>query len=121
MAKKDEKIAPNKTGSKRDDKGRFLKGTVPNPSGRPVGTVSLVHMMKLKLQEEYPEKNKGNLKSRKTYAEKLIETIFCQAVDTGDQAQIKNILQYVEGMPKQPIDLGNADGKPFEVNVTVTD
>jgi len=113
--KEGKKAKPITNGKKRDrgPDGKFIKGNIGGP-GRPEGSLSLIGLLKAKLVEVDKVNNK-------TYAQLLIDRIIKEAIANGDQAQIKNILQYVEGMPKQPIDLGNADGKPFEVNVTVTD
>lgn len=78
----------------RDEKGRFIKGTSGNPAGKPKDSISIVHVIKKKLQE-VPEGQK------KTYLELLVDRILRGAIVDGNDQQIKNILQYVEGMPKQ--------------------
>jgi len=78
---------------KRDKLGRLLPGNSGNLKGRP--KFSLVAILKDKLQE-CPEGE-----DKVTYAEKLIKKMLDEAVDKGNDQQIKNILNYVEGMPKQ--------------------
>jgi len=73
---------------------------VGNPGGgRPAGTFSLVGMLKDKLKEvkHGPE--------RKQYAELLIDTIINKAIERKDVRMITDILNRVDGMPKQSIDL----------------
>lgn len=83
---------------KRDEKGRLLPGNTANPKGRP--KFSLVSILKEKLQECPPGEDKT------TYASKLIKKMLDMALEDGNDQQIKNILNYVEGMPKQSMDLG---------------
>lgn len=87
---------PAQTGESRDEQGRFVPGFSGNPQGRPKGSVSIVGEIKRKLQE-VPEGQ------QKTYLELLVNRILKAAIQDGNDQQIKNILQYVEGMPKQPI------------------
>lgn len=83
-----------KSGLQDPKTGKFLPG---NPGGgRPPGTLSLIGMLKAKLEEVEPE-------SKRKYAELLIDKIVDGAVTAGDEKQIKNILQYIEGMPQQSI------------------
>lgn len=96
---------PEKSGIIRDEEGKFVKGVSGNPEGRPAGTLSLIGMLKAKLQEIEPN-------SKKQYAELLINRITKDAIADGNDKQIRNILQYVEGMPKQSIDM-TTGGKPF--------
>ena len=42
-----------------------------------------------------------------------------EAIEKGDYAMIKLIWNYIEGMPRQSIELGNLDGKPLEINNTI--
>src|SRR3990172_8042200 len=93
----------NKNAVKRyNEPGRkgFLEG---NPGGgRPKGSLSLTTILKKKLEELGKDKEGQEL--AKTNAELLIERIVGEAIAKGNDQQIKNILQYLEGMPKQPIE-----------------
>jgi len=82
-----------------DEKGRmvFPPGVSGNPAGRPKDSFSLISMLKAELQK-CPEGE-----DKKTYADLLIKRIMKKTISDGDDQQIKNILQYVEGMPKQTI------------------
>ena len=78
----------------RDEKGRFGKG---NPGcGRPKGSFSITEMIKKKLQE-VPEGHE------KTYAQQLIEAILNKAIAEQDTRVIKQIWNYMDGMPNQKI------------------
>ena len=71
----------------------FMPGESGNPNGRPKGSgISITTEIKKKLAE-VPEGKKS------TYLELLIKRIFKQAIQDGDQQMIKNIWNYVDGMP----------------------
>lgn len=73
---------------------KFIKG---NPGGgRPAGSVSIVSAIKRKLDEMPAGERRTNLE---ILVDKIIES-----AKRGNDQQIKNILQYVDGMPKQPIE-----------------
>ena len=101
---------PEKQGIARDEKGLFIKGVSGNPAGRPV--FSLVSILKAELQK-CPEGQ-----DKKTYADMLIQRIMKKAISDGDDAQIKNILQYVEGMPKQRLEHTGEEGGKIEIEIT---
>lgn len=85
---------------------QFKKGESGNPDGRPKGSgISITTEIKKKL-EEVPEGQKA------TYLELLINRIFKQAIQDGDQQMIKNIWNYVDGMPQQKTDV-TSGGKPI--------
>ena len=98
MSEELEKTKPENTGTSRDKQGKFIKGVSGNIKGKPKGSFSLIAMLKAELQ-------KCPQGQRKTHAYLLIQRILKKAIADGDDAQIKNILQYIEGMPKQFIDL----------------
>lgn len=87
----------------------WKKGQSGNPAGRPPGTISLVSILKKKLAEVEPH-------TKKQYADLLIERMTKMAIAEGSESQIKNILQYVDGMPKQQVDV-TSDGE--KINFTV--
>lgn len=85
--------------------GKFAKG---NPGGgRPKGSFSLVEMIKRKLQEIPEGKDK-------TYAEYFIEQMMKKTVVEGDVSMMRDVINRVDGMPKQQIDQDiTSGGKPF--------
>ena len=89
---------------------KFKEG---NPGGgRPKGSgISITTEIKKKL-EEVPEGQKA------TYLELLINRIFKQAIQDGDQQMIKNIWNYIDGMPQQSTDI-TSDGSKLEGLVIV--
>lgn len=86
--------------------GKFVPG---NPGGgRPKGSgISITTEIKKKL-EEVPEGQKA------TYLELLVNRIFKQAIQDGDQQMIKQIWNYVDGMPNQSTDI-TSGGKPIPI------
>ena len=103
MAKKKKK-EPNKNGVIRDSGGKIVAGSGPlNPKGRPKGTLSLVALLKKKLESVAPN-------SQKTWAELFIDKMFFTAInDRGDSALMKDIVNRIDGMPKQNIGFGADD------------
>ena len=94
------------TGIIRDEQGKFLPGVSGNPYGRPPGSgISITTEIKKKLQEIPEGKNK-------TYLHYLIEQILKKAVIEGDQQTIKQIWNYIDGMPQQNTDI-TSGGKPL--------
>lgn len=94
----------------RDERGRFLEGgpTI-NPGGRPKGSVSLSTHLRNLLAEAGP--NEG-----RTKAQELVMQLYKKAIADGDEASIKLIFQYMEGMPRQRIGLeGGEEGSPIVV------
>jgi len=89
----------------RDEKGRIIPGQQSlNPAGRP--QFSITALVKAKLQTK-PEGMK------ETYADLLIKRIINKAIKEGNEAMIRNLWQYMDGMPKQSHELTGASGKPL--------
>ena len=88
----------------RDEQGHFVKGKSGNPEcigvGRPKGAgISITTEIKRKLHE-IPEGQK------KTYLEMLILKILKKAISDEDSIMIKQIWNYIDGMPKEHMELG---------------
>ena len=102
-----DKTSENKP--ERDDNGRLLPGNTANPLGRPKGSISVVSAIKAKLQE-CPEGKE------KTYLHYLVEKIMKKAVIDDDVSMIKDIINRVDGMPRQNIGLdGGEEDKPISI------
>ena len=96
---------------------KFEKGQSGNPAGRPKGTTgsfSLVGILKEELQR-CPEGQ-----DKKTYADLIIKRMLKEAIEKGDQQQIRLIWNYIEGMPKQSMELGGMNGEAIPIDVTVS-
>ena len=92
---------PKKTGEKsveRDSKGRFKKGSCPNPDGRPKGSVSVVSAIKRKLEEEYPE---ASNEQKRTYLDKIVAAYFEEIIEGKDKTLLKDVIDRVDGKPIQ--------------------
>ena len=75
--------------------GKFTKG---NPGGgRPVGSVSIVEGIKKKLLEIEPV-------NKKTYLELFLNTYFKNSIKNGDATLIRDMINRIDGMPKQPVE-----------------
>lgn len=86
----------------RDEKGRLLPGNTANPNGRPAGSLSLVAMLKEELLK-CPEGEK------QSYAELLIKRILREALINGDSVMVRDIVNRVDGLPKQVLALDPED------------
>ena len=75
----------------------FVKGVSGNPNGRPVGSVSIVEGIKRKLMEIEPV-------NKKTYLELFLNTYFKNAIKEGDSQLIRDMINRIDGMPKQPVE-----------------
>lgn len=101
-----DKTSENKP--KRDEKGRLLKGFTANPNGRPEGSVSIVEGIKRKLLEIEPE-------NKKTYLDLFLTRYFRKAIRDGDVGLIRDMINRIDGMPKQPVD------NTGDVNININD
>ena len=79
-----------------------------NTKGRPIGSgdISITAMVKRKLKE-IPHK------SHISYAEQVVEKILEKAIKEGDNTMLKQLWQYIDGMPKQDVGLVTSDNKPI--------
>jgi hypothetical protein len=93
---------PFKNGEKmeRDEKGRYVKGWKGGP-GRTPGSVSLTTMIK-KVLQEIVQTTEGTKRER---IETLARNIVHMAVNEGNEAMIKLIWNYVDGMPKESLEM----------------
>lgn len=89
---------PDKTGINRNEKGQFPKGVSGNPNGRPEGSVSIVEGIKRKLLEVEPA-------NKKTYLELFLSKLFLKAIKEGNEQLMKDMINRIDGMPKQSTDL----------------
>ncbi len=81
----------------RNDKGQLLPGNTANPNGRPPKNYSFTEMLRQIMDE------KPNL--RRDFMQKMIDL----ALKTGDLTILFKFWAYLDGQPKQPIDLEPAD------------
>jgi len=97
---------PDKTGEKpilRDEKGLFIPGTAtPNPAGRPKGSLSIVSALREKLKEKSKYMKNGEQLS---YLEAFLEKMLKIALDKEDVAMIRDVVNRIDGLPKQDIGL----------------
>jgi hypothetical protein len=92
---------PQKQDKNRKADGTFEKGASGNPGGRPKGSISITRAIRGKLGEVYPGKSN---KEKAIYLDKIIETIFHNAIELKDSRSLKDIWSYIDGQPKAPIE-----------------
>ncbi len=107
---------PDLTGVEQKKPGRnlFKKGQSGNPAGRKPGSVSITSEIKARLLKVFPEKSaivigedgKKLKKIKKTYLEKVVETIFNNAIVQKDTRTLNQIWAYIDGQPKATLDIG---------------
>ena len=79
---------------------QFKPGQSGNPAGRPVGTLSLVSLIKSKLGEAHPEDGE-------TYAKKLIGKYINEALENNDGQAIRDLVDRIDGKAMQNMNLTN--------------
>ena len=100
---------PKKQLPKELEAYKWKEGESGNPNGRPKGSgISITTEVKRKL-EEVPQGQKA------TYLQLLISRIMKQAIQDGDQQMIKQIWNYIDGMPKQATDI-TSGGEKIQTN-----
>jgi len=99
-AKKHPDMSAEKTAKKSVPGKPFTKGDPRiNKEGRPKGAgISITTEIKRKLEEKPEGQDKA------TYLQLLIKRILKKAVIDGDTTTIKQIWNYIDGMPKQAIE-----------------
>lgn len=89
----------------------FKKGHSGNPGGRPKGAVSLITIMRDKLaQTSYDNK--------RTVGEHLVENLIQQALE-GDMRAQTIVFNYLEGMPRQAMEISGEGGEPLNLGVQI--
>ena len=96
----------------KKQRGRpFKPGQSGNPKGRPKGTISITTEIKRKLKQ-IPKGQK------KSYLEQFIVKVLKKAMVDEDPAMIKLIWNYIDGLPKQNINLDTGDDiRKIEVEI----
>ncbi len=89
---------------------QWKPGQSGNPKGRPKGSFSLVTLLKKKLEQMPGGKNK-------TYAEYFIDRVLNKAIKDGDVSMMRDVLNRVDGMPKQNHEVGGVGGKDITFKV----
>lgn len=104
---KDEKSGKKegKVGKGRPPKHtQFKPGQSGNPAGKPVGTLSLTAIIKKKLNEIYDSPT--NKEAKKVAIDILAEQIIKNGIDNGSERTQEKIWAYLDGHPKQTVDIG---------------
>jgi len=72
-----------------------------NKDGRPKGSVSIVTAIKKKLEEEHPD---STPEEKKLWLDMVVQKIFAKGLE-GDVSMLKDMINRVDGMPKESVDL----------------
>jgi hypothetical protein len=81
----------------RDENGRFLPGTVPNPKGRPKKGTALTDVLKERVD-----------------AQELANKLIDMAMD-GDTVAMKYIYDRIDGKPIETKHISGEDGEPINI------
>lgn len=84
---------------------RFKPGESGNPNGRPKGAISLVGILRAKLEECPKEMDK------RTYAQLLVQRALDIALEEGDVGMIRDLFDRVDGKPQGSVDVTSAGEK----------
>ncbi len=94
----------------RDEHGRFKKGVSGNPKGRPPAPLSITWEIKRIMQQTEPT-------TKRKYLELFAQSVLTRALK-GDPTCTKLVFQYIEGLPKQNIDVNETGEKKIEIVFT---
>jgi hypothetical protein len=113
-------LTRGKQETSRNPDGTFPKGQSGNPAGRAPGKLSLTKMLREKLAEIPASIGKGpdgkpvpNTQGL-AFADAYITSLIRDAI-AGDATARKMVMGYLEGTPKQRVELTGADGGPIQV------
>lgn len=87
---------PQEQANNRQENGQFKPGVSGNPGGRPVGSFSIVTILKQRM-EEIP------IGQVKTWKEQVADKIIERAIVHGDANMLKLLTAYMDGAPKQTV------------------
>lgn len=85
---------------KRDANGKWLPGSVPNPAGRPKGSLDLIAMLRRILQEQGISKDKVKAEEALT---RLVVTAIRGKRDADAIRAVESIIDRIHGKPAQTI------------------
>ena len=91
----------------RNEDGTFRDGVSGNPGGRPEG-VSIVALLRRKLKEKPEDEDE------RTYLERAVDVILKKAITDEDEKMLRDMIDRIDGKPKQSIGLENPDGTSFD-------
>lgn len=113
MADEVEASNTSKNKPERNEKGQLLPGNTANPNGRP--SFSIVSLLKEELQKC------PNNTDKTTYAKLLIQRILKMAIQDGDGAMARDIINRVDGMPRGSETYFNFDQRQQKIEIILTD
>lgn len=85
----------------------FKPGQSGNPKGRPKGSFSITTLVRQALEK----RPKGE--REKTFVDKFVQKLLDKAIDDGDTVTQKMIWNYIDGLPRETIDMNVTLPKPI--------
>ena len=82
----------------------FQKGQSGNTAGKKKGTISIVTALKREL-EKIPDYHGLDNEEKKSWLELIVRKMLRKGVEDGDVAMLKDIVNRVDGMPKETLDI----------------
>ena len=89
----------------------WKKGVSGNPAGKPCGAISIVAEIRKRLAMIV------NQKTKKTYIQLVVDKIIKKAVRDEDVKMLCDLVDRVDGKPKQNVEMSGANGSPLVVEI----
>lgn len=99
--------------SNPNPQNQFKKGVSANPGGRPKRGWNWAKLFELAVEEELTTKDGTMTAQAKQF---IVKKLVRMAVD-GDMAAVKEIMNRMDGMPKQSTEIGGLDGGPLTIEI----
>lgn len=93
----------------RDNKGRFVAGHSGNPAGKPLGALSLTS----KIRQRLLQLSTDNIRPA---FDQLADNIIQDAL-LGKNSMDKTIWAYLDGKPRETIEVGGEGGEPIQLDI----
>src|SRR4030042_3519824 len=93
------------------------KGQSGNPKGRPPGSLSLISLLKQELAETIKSRTGEEMEIARALMKKLVQ----RALTEDDIKAIKEILDRVEGKPRETMEIGGEGNLPFLIKIIKDD
>lgn len=105
-----EKTIDVKTHENRE-RGKWKKGFSGNPKGRPKGSFTIVGILKEEMEKFVPQDEKKKMEEKRTFAQVFVQRMLKKAIVDEDIVMMKEIMNRIDGRPKQSITI-NTEGNP---------
>jgi len=93
------------------ERGKWKKGFSGNPKGRPKGAFTIVGILKEEMEKFVPQDEKKKMEEKRTFAQVFVQRMLKKAIVDEDIVMMKEIMNRIDGRPKQSITI-NTEGNP---------